>query len=502
MWLWIQLIQVAFHVTPGHSLADSSTQSTDSGDGNAQQPSTASGKWLKRMATVGSTIGHHAGSAVGKVARATRTEQWLDGAVDAARRSAARFREQIERQMEDALTRCDDRKIDAILDTALEHGLTNDRLPASIRQAARRTAGRNLRDATASGDPRRLKGALVAAKRLQATDVPEFEPAVGMYKEVRRLPEGWDVAKMVDERQRGRSKLLTKPDVSENAALLTLVQLIVDRTFQRIYTRDRNGQPVPEQLRVVQVSEVQNEVQWFDYLTRREHVKSELRSRTEAGQDAPEDFFLVNAETEKPLAEAAATAAADAVSQAVAADARPGDLVEVRNPLSEQPVRIQLHADNSPGSELWLQASLAPALPGPPLETAANEVWLFHGTKHIAADSITSDDFKIDLAGSSKGSLYGRGIYFAENSSKADEYSSADKKTGLFTMLLCRVTLGQMLYNDAVFPDTRRCEEACLKGVYHSVLGDRKACRGTYREFAVFDEDQIYPNYIVSYRRL
>lgn len=128
-------------------------------------------------------------------------------------------------------------------------------------------------------------------------------------------------------------------------------------------------------------------------------------------------------------------------------------------------------------------------------------MWLFHGTKHIAADSITSDDFKIDLAGSSKGSLYGRGIYFAENSSKADEYSSADKKTGLFTMLLCRVTLGQMLYNDAVFPDTRRCEEACLKGVYHSVLGDRKACRGTYREFAVFDEDQIYPNYIVSYRR-
>jgi len=342
---------------------------------------------------------------------------------------------------------------------------------------------------------------LVAAKRLQATDVPEFEPAVGMYKEVRRLPEGWDVAKMLEQRQRG-GKLLTKPDVSQNAGLVALVQLMVDRTFRRVYTRDRNGSPVPEQLRVVHVAEVQNEAQWFDYLTRREAVKWELRSRAQVGQDVPSDFFLVNAETEQPLAEAAATAAGENASATVPPEAKPGDLVEVRTPLSEQPVRIQLTADQPPGSEVWLQASLATALPGPALETAANEAWLFHGTKPIAADSITSHDFRIDLAGSSKGSLYGRGIYLAENSSKADEYSSADRKTGLFTMLLCRVTLGQLLYNDAVTPDPRRCEEACLKGEYHAVLGDRKACRGTFREFAVFDEDQIYPSYIVSYKRL
>jgi len=339
----------------------------------------------------------------------------------------------------------------------------------------------------------------VAAKRLQATDVPEFEPAITKYKEVRHMPEGWDVAQMVQQRQRGGSKLLTKPDVSQNAALLALVQLMFDRTFRRVYTRDRFGHPVPQQLRVVHVAEVQNEAQWFDYLTRRETVKSELQSRAGPGQVVPPGC-IAEAETERTLAEAAAIAAVGAVVE-VPWGTKPGDLVEVRSPLSGEPVRLSLEPDQPPGSEFWLQGALAAELPGPPLEPVANEAWLFHGTKPIAANAITSDDFRIDLAGSSKGSLYGRGIYLAENSTKADEYSSADRRTGLFTMLLCRVTLGKMYYSDAVQPDARHCEESCIKGEYHSVLGDRRACRGTFREFCVFDEDQVYPNYIVSYSR-
>mmetsp|Transcript_74134 Transcript_74134/g.193395 ORF Transcript_74134/g.193395 Transcript_74134/m.193395 type:complete len:154 (-) Transcript_74134:18-479(-) len=145
---------------------------------------------------------------------------------------------------------------------------------------------------------------------------------------------------------------------------------------------------------------------------------------------------------------------------------------------------------------------MAAGLPGPELRGGENEVWLFHGTRHVAAESITSDDFRIDLAGCSAGSLYGRGIYLAENSSKADEYSHVDPGTGLFTMLLCRATLGRHLYTAELQPDPRRCEDACLRGLHHSVLGDRRACRGTFREFVVFDEDQVYPSYIVRYKRV
>ena len=38
--------------------------------------------------------------------------------------------------------------------------------------------------------------------------------------------------------------------------------------------------------------------------------------------------------------------------------------------------------------------------------------------------------------------------------------------------------------------------------VYHSILGDRIKARGTFREFVIFDDDQIYVEYVVFYRRV
>merc|ERR1712107_255757 len=116
--------------------------------------------------------------------------------------------------------------------------------------------------------------------------------------------------------------------------------------------------------------------------------------------------------------------------------------------MGEQEIlKVRVPVGAVPGREAIFFEPLATSLPGPPLNTAANEVVLFHGTKPIAAERITSEDFRLDLAGSSAGTLYGRGIYLAENCSKADEYSSCDSSTGLYTMLLCRTTLGHLLYN-------------------------------------------------------
>ena len=73
-----------------------------------------------------------------------------------------------------------------------------------------------------------------------------------------------------------------------------------------------------------------------------------------------------------------------------------------------------------------------------------SEVYLFHGTKPIAADKITRDNFRVDLAGSSTGTLYGRGIYLGEHCTKADEYAAADAN-GLRTMLVCTAKFGLTL---------------------------------------------------------
>lgn len=41
--------------------------------------------------------------------------------------------------------------------------------------------------------------------------------------------------------------------------------------------------------------------------------------------------------------------------------------------------------------------------------------------------AIAQDDFKLSFAGSTTGSMFGEGLYFAESCTKADEYAKDDK---------------------------------------------------------------------------
>jgi len=150
------------------------------------------------------------------------------------------------------------------------------------------------------------------------------------------------------------------------------------------------------------------------------------------------------------------------------------------------------------------------------LSSALNEVILFHGTSYHAADSIAAQGFRIDLSGTSSGSMFGRGAYFAERCLKSDEYAGCahggygSRGACCNTerpLLICRVILGKFKYNDEAWPSASMLEEACLSGDYDSILADREAAnikRGrppTYREFIVFDKDQVYPEYVVWYTR-
>jgi len=135
-----------------------------------------------------------------------------------------------------------------------------------------------------------------------------------------------------------------------------------------------------------------------------------------------------------------------------------------------------------------------------PIDPTKNEFYLWHGTTPAAAEAITTGDFRIDLAGSHAGTMYGRGIYFAEACSKSDEYTR-ETSDGLRPLLLCRVLCGRVLYNDEHHPTVSKLVSSCTSGEYDCVLGDREKIRNTYREFIVFDNDQAYPEFIVWYRR-
>eukprot|EP00931_Biecheleriopsis_adriatica_P116404 TRINITY_DN92044_c0_g1_i1.p1 TRINITY_DN92044_c0_g1~~TRINITY_DN92044_c0_g1_i1.p1 ORF type:complete len:599 (+),score=114.94 TRINITY_DN92044_c0_g1_i1:31-1797(+) len=133
------------------------------------------------------------------------------------------------------------------------------------------------------------------------------------------------------------------------------------------------------------------------------------------------------------------------------------------------------------------------------LDTRVNEHFLFHGTKIESLMAIAEGSFRMELAGSHKGTLYGKAVYGAECCSKADEYCHASDD-GLCGMLLCRVALGKIYVDKEKSPDASALANLCEQD-YDSVCGDRWSAVDTFREFVIYNADQIYPAYIITYKR-
>lgn len=136
-----------------------------------------------------------------------------------------------------------------------------------------------------------------------------------------------------------------------------------------------------------------------------------------------------------------------------------------------------------------------------PLYEAENEMILFHGTTPSAAEAICNNHYKLSNAPG----LFGQGIYFAEASSKSDEYVVEDDNpiySGLYATILSRVYMGRVRYDANLYPDGNTLEYNAKRGYYNGTVGDREKVRGTYREFVIYHKYQAYPEYIVIYRRV
>eukprot|EP00439_Symbiodinium_sp_Y106_P048493 s337_g6.t1 len=263
-----------------------------------------------------------------------------------------------------------------------------------------------------------------------------------------------------------------------------LLQRLLDSTYSNAWTRDRkhhhpDNPNVPRAFRVVRAYRAENLKNWQEYVVRRAELVKDAKDRTPP---------------------------------------------------------FQLY-DVQPSAE-W--ASYTHAFGIEPLQRACNEWVLFHGTAPPAALAICTwaavqgrSDFRISLAGDSTGTLYGRGTYFAESITKADEQhgqfqswgnawpSAAEQckpryakaADGEYAMLLVRALGGRVRYcnspNVAGSADQAarafvRADKLLSLGNSHALAAkapDRKKCRGTYREFVFFDTENLYPEYIVIYTR-
>jgi len=145
-----------------------------------------------------------------------------------------------------------------------------------------------------------------------------------------------------------------------------------------------------------------------------------------------------------------------------------------------------------------------------PLLAECNEWFLFHGTDRHACEGICRSGIQIGMAGSGatfkvqgrpKRPLYGWGAYFAEMITKSDEYA---RPWGYrYCVVLCRVVGGiPLLVTEDTIPE-QMLKSQVIAGPHHSVVGDRVTRLGKpYREMVVYSSDQIFPELIITYRRL
>lgn len=295
---------------------------------------------------------------------------------------------------------------------------------------------------------RHAKQALLFAKLMGVTGLDELEAVAHTVNEVFSVPPWWDMSVM-EGLSFGDKNTFKVDDVGDkfnlfaqvqcDAAELARLQALFDGSFRAKYTRDRRGEKVPKRLILDRAVRVQNAQGWAEFTGRQDEIRAELARRRQEG--LPMMTTVDGLKTQVPD---------------------------------------------------FMQGA------GKALDGETNGAWLFHGT--TAGQAIAKEAFLVDLAGSNAGTLYGRGIYLAESVTKSDEYSKEDE-AGFRQILVCRACLGNMLYCDEKAPNKDEMMSKVMSGQYHSVLGDREKLHGTFREFVVYDEDQIYPEFVVWYRR-
>jgi hypothetical protein len=326
---------------------------------------------------------------------------------------------------------------------------TGAELPSFVMNSDQAEAFESLQNAIAAGDLQEIKASVISAKTVpdlkdNAELSEAFATALQILKDKSHMPPGWNLEDLL-----GTDKLFQKKPITDDH-ILALFQDLMTSTHQKRWTRDRasqgDGKAIADSFEVVSVLEVQNQEGWENYDRRRGEIIKECASCGDWASQWKE------------------------WSGAILTDK--------------------------------IGSQIAKACRLPELEPRCNEFMFFHGSKPHVADLIAENHFDISFA--SKDGMFGAGLYFAEASSKSDEYVQANDK-GEFPLIIVRCVLGKPNYCDTPKPfddpGRRALEHSCMSGSFHSVIGDRIKVSNTYRELVVYDHFQAYPHFILWYKR-
>lgn len=121
---------------------------------------------------------------------------------------------------------------------------------------------------------------------------------------------------------------------------------------------------------------------------------------------------------------------------------------------------------------------------------------LYHGSRTENFLNILQNGLKIKPPGAAHtGSMFGNGIYFADQSSKSANYCwGFNRNTGTYYMLVCEVAVGKMYDLESSNSSLR-----CAPAGYNSVRGV-KGRSLQHNEVIVYKEDQANIRYIIEFK--
>jgi serine/threonine protein kinase len=149
-----------------------------------------------------------------------------------------------------------------------------------------------------------------------------------------------------------------------------------------------------------------------------------------------------------------------------------------------------------------------------------NEFYLWHGlpativledgTTHETWRIIAQHGFDERIGGDTNGELYGSGCYFADASSKSNQYSkNTVNEDGHHCMLRCRVVMGDPYMAQKPYKGRRPPLNEATPGLpYDSIFAEENVTvnggpgnggKQFHNEYVVFNGAQVYPEYAVFY---
>ncbi|KAI0235048.1 Poly [ADP-ribose] polymerase tankyrase-2 [Lamellibrachia satsuma] len=209
---------------------------------------------------------------------------------------------------------------------------------------------------------------------------------------------------------------------------------------------------------------------------------------------------------------------AAAVTQGTVLTDLPADNVDFQSVAEQMQSTIQEHKDNAGGifdrynivkiervrnKKLWERYIHRRKEVAEENHGSENEHRLFHGSAFINA--IVHKGF--DERHAYIGGMFGAGIYFAENSSKSNQYvygigggtgCPVHKDRSCYIchrqLLLCRVVLGKS------FLQFSAMKMAHAPPGHHSIIGRPSSGGLTFAEYVVYRGEQAYPEYLITYQ--